>query len=156
MGRSFLIRLAALCLVLNGCAGTQYEKITPKYEYEFESIEDGAINAVNAAETDFFVPFYEDTASWDRAKIFFLQYLKVNSLRDVLQSGSKAAILSNSGMKGAAYAYEIKKEEFGNGFNYSVNCKPQGAGATRLQATKNAKNVARFIREGTLETSLLK
>jgi hypothetical protein len=134
----------------------EIEREPQKYQVEVDTIDELALKAVDDTKTDFFVPTFDDGAAWDRTKIFFVKYLNMPSLKNAVQKSGKASIVSNSNVENSPYRYEVKKELFGNGYNYFVKCKPANSSGTELQAQRNAKNLSRFINEGTLETTLLK
>ncbi len=105
--------------------------------------------------TVFNVPFADDQYSWERARFFLENYagggaghasavMKVVADRWSLASNPAAA----------QYNYEVTKDAIVSGFAYQVSC-VAGVGGESSQAELNAGNLARFIREGRLEVSLL-
>mgnify|MGYP007106201230 CR=1 FL=1 len=128
-----------------------------KYEVEVETVEQQALHAVRETPTEFFVPLADDPEAWDRAKLFFIKYLEIETVREIEKLRTrKFATLSSTHRSDHNYHYEVKKELFGHGYNYSVKCKPHNSPANVDGALLNAQNLSRFISQGTLETSLLK
>lgn len=155
------IPLLLISLFLISCStGPGYEIIKDSpagYEIEVETAQEQAINAVNAAPTQFFVPSPDDSEAWDRAKLFYIKYLGIDSLTKIEKLKTrKFATLSNAALDNQPYLYEVRKELFGNGYNYDVKCKSKNSVGNTPQAVQNAKNLSRFIADGVLETSLLK
>jgi hypothetical protein len=105
--------------------------------------------------TSFDVQFEDDRNSWDRARFFLENYIGLPAGHSSVVTrvvGSRWSLASNPAQ--AAYAYEVAKDTTRTGFTYSVSCSP-GAGGTLSEAALNAANLARFIRDGKLEMSLL-
>lgn len=137
-------------------SGPSYEIVPEKYNVEVDTIDKLALEEVEATKTDFFVPTYDESATWDRTKIFFVKYLGIPNLKNSLRKVGNVTVLTNDISSKSKYTYEVKKELFGNGYNYFVKCIPASGDATQKKAKRNAKNLARFILQGTLETTLLK
>ena len=140
-------------ILLVGCAPTstqpKREIITPRYEVEKEPIEDQANSAINAAPTTFSViSEAENTLYWDRASLFFKQYTDTFKVK-------KDLVRSVPGEK-TRFVYEVSRVNKPDATSYTVKCAPGGGVNTSTDVLlRNAKNLARFIREGNLELSLL-
>ncbi len=117
--------------------------------------EEQARQEVVETPTVFNVPFADDPHSWERARFFLENYLGGESghasavMRVV---GDRWSLVSNPGVQ--PYSYEVAKDVGDGGFTYQVSC-TSGVGGDPSQAALNAGNLARFIREGKLEVSLL-
>ncbi len=153
--RNLIISVAILSL--QACFSKpklEFEKVPESYDVEVVTIDKVALETVNNSKTDFFVPTYEDSATWDRTKIFFVKYLGIKDLRSSIVRTKDTTTITARSKSG--YEYQVKRELFGNGYNYFVKCRPVTNGATYDFASRNAKNLSRFIVDGTLETTLLK
>ncbi len=140
-------------VLLAGCAPTtsrpKPEIVTPRYEVELETMEDQANSAINAAPTTFSViSEAENTLYWARASLFFKQYTDTFKVR-------KDSVRSVPGEK-TRFIYEVTRVNKPDATSYTVKCAPGGGVNTSTDVlSRNAKNLARFIREGNLELSLL-
>lgn len=117
--------------------------------------EDQARQEVVDTPTVFAVPFADDQYSWERARFFLENYTgssatPASAVMRVV--GDRWALASNPAI--SQYRYEVSKDVSDGGFTYQVVCAP-GVGGDQQQAALNAGNLARFIREGKLEVSLL-
>ena len=117
--------------------------------------EDQAREEVLAMPTDFEVSLDQDTYAWERARFFLENYgagttAPANAVVKVV--GSRRGLASSPSQ--SAYTYEVFKDFISTGYRYSVRCVP-GAGRESSEASLNAGNFARFIRDGKLELSLL-
>jgi hypothetical protein len=116
--------------------------------------EDQAREEILAAPTEFFIPVEQDRFAWERARFFLENYgsgsgTPSNAVVKVV--GSRRGLSSAPGP--SHYSYEVFKDFTASGYQYSVRCISTDGDAR--EATLNAGNFARFIREGKLEVSLL-
>jgi hypothetical protein len=117
--------------------------------------EDQAREAVLTTPTVFNVAFEDDVYSWERARFFLENYVGAASGHSSAVTkvvGSRWSLESNPGLEG--YQYQVAKDLVDGGFTYRITCVPSGSGEPS-QAALNAGNLARFIRDGKLEISLL-
>ena len=124
----------------------------PTENVQVVSVEDQALAAVDEVPLAFTVSYENEAAAWQRAITFFKLYLKEEgsapfSLHDDL--------IFNQASPGVRYAYRVEHRAGPQGFAFNVACQPAGAGADAIHAEQNARNLARFVRDGTLELSLL-
>ncbi len=117
--------------------------------------EDLARAEVLSSPTDFEVTIDQDRYAWERTHLFLESYVDpakapIRPITKVV--GSRWGLASPPVQAG--YVYEVWREAVPNGFRYSVRCVP-GPQASKQQAALNAANLARFIRDGKLEVSLL-
>lgn len=116
--------------------------------------EDQAREEILAAPTDFFVPVEEDRYAWERARFFLENY---GSGSGALSNAVVKVVGSRRGLSSAPgpspYTYEVFKDFTSSGYQYSVRCITNDRDAR--EASLNAGNFARFIREGKLEVSLI-
>ncbi len=117
--------------------------------------EDQARQEVLSTPTVFLVPFADDPYSWERARFFLENYVggaagHASAVTKVV--GDRWSLASNPTVQ--HYSYEVAKDAGEAGFTYQVSC-VAGVGGDSGQAGLNAGNLARFIREGKLEVSLL-
>jgi hypothetical protein len=118
--------------------------------------EDQARDEVLATPTVFHVPFEQDVYSWERARFFLENYVGASAGHTSAVTkvvGSRWSLESNPALE--RYRYEVSKDSADAGFTYRVVCMAGGAGDP-AQAALNAGNLARFIRDGKLEVSLLR
>ncbi len=145
--------LAALPLLFlfNGCAlqnsrVDQYERISPLEQ---------ATEAIAATPTRFTVPAEDEVVSWNRARTFFATTLKNEGVQ-VDHVGNSDLRISNRESKSERFFYSVIKRRLGNGgYDFQVVVNPR-LPHLEQEAALNAKNLSRFIREGELETMLLK
>lgn len=136
-------------ILASSCTPAQPPK--PAYEIEVVTVEDLINEEIAEASTDFVLPFSEDEIAWTRAKIFFERYLAQNQPAAFSEHRNK---VTNRGAADQRFVYAVTREPAKEGMRYTVKCDP--AQATDISyAERNAKNLARFIAEGTLELTLL-
>ncbi|MCO6429530.1 MAG: hypothetical protein J5J00_01625 [Deltaproteobacteria bacterium] len=155
-----LIATALAALFLNGCtAGTNGQRGSRASAkiVGIETVSQQALNEVLATPTQFTVPAPEAADAWARARLFFMQYLGVSNISEAESVLSpKQSLLSNEGRKDSRFAYQVMRETLKSGeTRFLVTCLPSAAGTSAQNAERNARNLARFIREGTLELSFL-
>lgn len=119
---------------------------------EVISVREQALAEVRRTPIDFVVPALRDKGAWERAQTFFQLYLGGGKPADVSVGES---LITNGGSRRAKYVYEVERNPEREGIHYSVRCTPHGAAADHSAARLNAQNLARFIKDGTLERSLL-
>lgn len=123
-----------------------------------ESVDQQAAAEVAATSPTFSVSIDEDGASWMRAKLFFEKFLTTDSgsktpvITKIM--GRKWVLLSSPSVAGN-YSYEVSKDELPGAYRYQVRCTQRNNLGQQQIAEMNARNVARFIRDGKLEISLL-
>lgn len=104
----------------------------------------------------FEVSFTDDAYSWDRARFFIENYghSTVNGRRAPVMrvNGTQLALASHPSSED--YVYEVRKERIAGKYVYTISCVP-GANGDQSQARLNEGNLARFVRDGQLEVSLL-
>lgn len=146
------IALASCCLV--GCGTTTTPSPEqPQFEVEIESVEQQAFGAVSSTPLEFLVPLKDADEAWGRAKLFFSQYTSAEGLTREL--GPRTSEVSTENETTDPYRYTVLRLITPNGYRFSVKCAPNGGKSTTELAEQNGRNLARFIREGTLEVSLL-
>lgn len=108
------------------------------------------------APLSFEVSLVDDAYSWDRARFFIENYAHttVRGRSAVIKiNGSQWALASHPASE--EYRYEVIKELAAGKYVYSISC-IAGASGNQRQARLNEGNLARFVRDGQLEVSLLK
>jgi len=118
--------------------------------------QDQAREEVLSMPTEFDVSIEQDRFAWERARFFLENYSGPtgqphNAVVKVV--GSRRG-LGSARSEATQYEYEVFKDFHSGGYRYSVNCVARPGGETQ-QAVLNAGNLARFIRDGKLEVSLL-
>lgn len=148
-----LVLIAAVGWGALGCAARPAPPPQPRYEVQVETVEDQALAAVEATAPDFVVPLSESEDAWARAHLFITQYAAGDGVaRD---AGPSGMVLSNESNTAERFTYRIERRFEPRGYRFSVTCAPRATSGSRAAADINARNAARFIREGTLEVSLL-
>ncbi len=143
------LSLPFMLAMFSACgASVSYERISPQ-----EQIQEEIANAP----TSFEVAFAEDHSAWERAGWFFQKYtastdVKTERYQDS-GSGSEVWLLTNADSGKDLYRYTVKKTPSGSGLAYTVFCRTEAG--TREKCDQNARNLARFIKSGTLEVSML-
>jgi len=155
--------LLLLIIFLAGCSAgavsnTQARSVQdttrqPQWEIEVETIEDQAIAEILSTPTEFVVTYSDDHYSWERAMIFLQSHTSKQSFQHI-SSPQEMVIVSNHGAMQDNYWYNVEKASHPEGWFYRVKVLPAGAGSHHL-ADRNARNLARFIRNGILERSLI-
>lgn len=117
--------------------------------------DDLARDEVLKSPTDFEVSIEQDRYAWERTHLFLESYVdpKRAPLRPITKVVGARWGLANPPVQ-SGYLYEVWREAIPDGFHYSVRCVASAQGSQQ-QATLNAANLARFIRDGKLEVSLL-
>jgi hypothetical protein len=118
--------------------------------------QDQAREEVLSMPTEFEVSLEQDRYAWERARFFLENYSGTegephNAVVKVV--GSRRG-LGSAPSTSTEYAYEVFKDFYAGGYRYSVQCVAGPSGQSQ-QAALNAGNLARFIRDGKLEVSLL-
>lgn len=136
----------------------QIEIEQPQYQVEVTTSEQEALDEIDRMPTEFAIDMGEQRAAWERALYFFSQYAEHEKpVRE--HNNGKVTVLSNREDRGAKYHYEIQRAPADDGYTYKVICIANASSASRMgaqaQAQRNARNLARFIKEGSLEASLL-
>jgi hypothetical protein len=141
-----------IVFIFSGCSLVSEPKVAPKYEVEVLTIEQQALDAVEQTPTDFTLNYQEDDVAWERAHLFFKTYTN-GSVEDPVDYPSPGSMLRSKSHSAEKFAYQIDHIMKDGGYRYVVRC--SSAKGSRESAERNAKNVARFIREGNLELSFL-
>jgi hypothetical protein len=162
--RPFRLFLSFLCMLLliTGCsapkprAGSIASIIKANQDgLEVEqTVDDQAREAVLASPRTFVISLDDDRMAWERARFFFEKYVaRKESQAPVISKviGSRWALTNG---KDGLYTYEVWKDSVVQGYKYTVRCTARNGGQVQ-EAQLSAGNLARFIREGKLEVSLL-
>jgi hypothetical protein len=117
--------------------------------------EDLARSEVLQSPTDFDVTIEQDRYAWERTHLFLENYVEPqrSPVRPITKVVGSRWGLASPAVQGG-YVYEVWREAIPDGFHYSVRCL-SAPEASKEQAALNAANLARFIRDGKLELSLL-
>lgn len=117
--------------------------------------EDVARSEVLQSPTDFEVSIEQDRYAWERTQLFLESYIDPQRapIRPITKIVGSRWGLASPPVQGG-YVYEVWREAIPDGFHYSVRCLAAPE-LSKDQAVLNAANLARFIRDGKLEVSLL-
>lgn len=127
-----------------------------------ETVQDQARAAINATPTEFEVTLMKDESAWDRARYFLASFTASGVRVNDTGSGGKLR-LSNASLTGSStqnkapdkFEYLIEKQRKGAVYLYRVQCRATGQNPDAAAALRNARNLSRFIADGSLEVSLL-
>jgi hypothetical protein len=119
-----------------------------------QTVDEQARAAVLGSPKTFVVSLDDDRMAWERARFFFEKYVTHEQSAAPVISKVIGARWALTNGKSGRYTYEVWKDSVANGFKYTVRCAAQNGGQAQ-EAQLNAGNLARFIREGKLEVSLL-
>jgi len=146
---------AVLLPLLSGCAFAPPapEVVAPHYEIDVETVEAQAASAVASTPLEFLVPLKEADGAWARTRLFFSQYVSGDAV--VTEVSDRASEISTATENGEKFRYKVRRTITPNGYRFVVECAPMKGGEAFFPAQQNARNLARFIREGTLELTLL-
>ena len=142
------IILCALLPLVSACSSTTATK--KNYEIEVVTAEQLIDEEIAKANTEFMVPFSDDEIAWSRTRIFFERYLNGEPGEFTINRNRA----QNKPTESARFYYSVSREPLDDGMQYHVSCNPVQP-TDRVYADRNAKNLARFISEGTLELTLL-
>lgn len=156
--------LLSITIVLSGCGSStqQHGSIadvvgaTALGLEVAETTQDQARNEVLSTPTEFDLTIEQDRYSWERARFFLENYVQAAQAPVIPVTkviGSRWAL--SSPPSSDQYVYEVWREAIPDGFHYSVKCLASSDIADQSQALLNAANLARFVRDGKLEVSLL-
>lgn len=151
--KTLVILLISLIL---GCSsssskksGTWSRSFTTPEGYEVIGQDQQAIDIIQRSPTSFPVSPEDNGKTWARARYFFAQQLGVEPKSTITDLTSPSEGKGN-------FLYRISRKPSSRGVQYTVVCVPKDrSGGFDERAQLNAKNVARFLREGTLEGSFL-
>jgi hypothetical protein len=129
-----------------------------------ETTEEQARREVLSTPTNFIIPLDSDKEAWERATFFLENYSNPVQFKDAKGGRAAALITSVVGSRwtlanppgNGSYSYQVSKQAMSkNGYRYLVVCQPR-VGGNKYQASLNGANLARFIKDGKLEVSLLR
>ncbi len=142
-------------LFLGACSSEKAGRVPPKLDFEVVSPQEQAIQVIDLTPQSFVVPFSVEALSWERARLFFAKYTKDPLITELDKSGENLELRAPTAELG--YSFSVTRMLEQGGYRYKVYCLPNLSKpeATSLLATRNAKNLARFIKDGELEVSLL-
>ncbi|MBX7136764.1 MAG: hypothetical protein K1X83_02185 [Oligoflexia bacterium] len=138
------------CCLLGGCVSInkKFEVISPLEQ---------SSQAIKATPTDFFVDFGADVHAWERVSVFFDEF---SPKFEIESDGSTIPQMkiNSAPLPENRYIYRVSKRPARGGYRYNVACDSNLLASPppeRQNARQNAQNLARFIRDGQLERSLL-
>lgn len=109
------------------------------------------LEEIEGMPTQFSLDIPSSKAAWVRAVLFVQEHTKGSA---EIESNK---IVSCSNHPENQFIYRINKHESEVGANFEITCEPiQPTPSNQAAALLNAKNLARFLRNGELELSLLK
>ncbi len=135
----------SLSVILGGCHSNT------GYTVERTSSQELILEEIEGMPTQFALDVPSSKAAWVRAVLFVQEHTKGSAEIE----GDR--IVSCSNHPENQFIYRIKKHESEMGAEFEISCEPvEKTPAKQASALLNAKNLARFLRNGELELSLLK
>lgn len=121
---------------------------------EYLSVDDIARKEIEASPLKFSIDLSESRNAWERAQLFLNSY--AGGHKELLTANSSRLV----GNSAQGCTYEVQRHFMKDSYLFEVRClKPsaeQTSGLSYASADLNARNFARFIRDGMLEVSLIK
>ena len=113
------------------------------------------LQSVDSTPQNFVIPFSVEALSWERARLFFAKYTKDPVISELDREGNKLELRAQT--PELTYSFIVERTLESAGYKYRVFCLPNLGKheSTSILATRNAKNLARFIKDGELELTLL-
>ncbi len=151
-----LIGLAVAVVHLASCASTSPER--PEVELEYIDRAEVVRQEVAAHPTQF-VTQESVYSIWKRAELFSNNYMNISSEPKVLRPPSKSGFHMQHTPKYLSqkdqYGYEVIADPTNAGYQVKVNVVDLRTRKRNANSELVAKNLARFLKTGTLERSLL-
>jgi hypothetical protein len=121
------------------------------------SVDQQAAQEIAAFSPKFTVPIDEESVVWSRAKLFLEKFLPTTGVNTpvIMKIVGKRWVLASNPKIPGGYNYEISRDELPGSYRLHVRCTPKSNAFSTQAAEMNARNVARFLKEGKLEVSLL-
>lgn len=148
------MRTLCYSLFMVSLAACSPAPMSPILSVEYIPPETQALDDIAGTSKSFLIPVDEDEHAQERVELFLRDYASGVS-RSEPSVNSDTIVFSNRAHSGASYIYEVERTRVAGGFQYIVFCEPRHSGASDDLADRNARNFARFIRDGHLEVSLL-
>lgn len=136
----------------------------PPLQFEVISREEQIVSAVDGFSPTFMVPYKDDDLVWNRARYFFGQYTPYAAHIINKPFGEGTILAPPPHTEGAgseesspgSYSFVIEKTRNAQvrAYLYTVACTTRSTAASAFQATRNGKNLARFMKDGEVELSL--
>ncbi|MCB0318883.1 MAG: hypothetical protein KDD56_09005 [Bdellovibrionales bacterium] len=137
---------------LIGCAGLN---TGPAYEYEVINSDQIALEEIQATPTQFILEGAKSSQAWERGRIFLNKYLKGTEYSIVARGQDSVERMESKINSSSNYKYRIERIRLGDDYQFSVVCSPLKNQANSMNADLNARNLSRFIKDGTLELTQL-
>ena len=147
---------AVLACVVSSCSSRpklDYEVVSePQLKFEAINPGDQALEEILKTPTQFVQNYPNAQYAWDRAQMFF----KDHTSRSKFVAGPGGEIgISNRNSTSDPFIYDVTRRDVPTGAQFTLRCMPRTGNANDRNAELNCKNLARFIRDGTLESGLL-
>lgn len=131
---------------LSGCSfgsNVQFDRI---------SSQEDTLQQIQATPTRFSMPIEENQAAWERARFFLERYAG----KGKIQSDKQHDRDTMTKMSSSGFRYQFIRQFERGEAHFQVFCTPaKGSANSTADALLNAKNVARFLKDGELEVSRL-
>jgi hypothetical protein len=145
------IRFTLILLCALGLGACTQFYTNSKVDYELVSQQEDILNQIQSAPTRFTLALEENDAAWARANYFLRTYGgKAQIEKEAFQDKD---VLTKNGTSG--FRYQIIRQFANSKVTYQVLCTPKSSKRTTTEALLNAKNLARFLKDGELEVAQL-
>lgn len=122
-----------------------------KVAFDTISSQEETLIQIQNSPTHFSLSIEENEAAWERARFFLEQYAGKGKISS--EHSSDRDVMTKIGSSG--FRYQMVRQFEKGKVGYQVFCTPKDSKRSNAEALLNAKNVARFVREGELEISQL-
>lgn len=129
--------------------------ITTGAEIEIVSPQEQSLEEILQTSTGFVVPYGETKYAWERVLQFFKLYLDCSPSLETPLKG--VTLVSNKSTQSSNFVFTVGKTSVSTGERYVVKVAPSATCQTSdapKRADINAKNLARFIKDGQFDRSL--
>lgn len=149
-----IVLTLVVCLLVTGCgASISGSSGLGNKSVQVVTSEEMAKEAIYASPLKFVVPPEEVRTSWERATFFSRHFLNSEPKIELRGGSEGGSIVLNTNSQN--FGYTVVRQESVNGGVYEVACLPTTPQVDATAAEQNARNLARFLKEGKLEVTLL-
>ena len=147
--------LPFLLVILTGCGVGLNLGGSPSYEYEVVDTSQIAVENIKATPKQFVLEGTPNNQAWERGRLFLDKYINGSNLSVVSRGSESVERLESKSSASVNYKYRIERIRAGEMYKYSIECSPLSTNANNISADLNARNLARFLKDGTLEVDQL-
>jgi len=145
------LSLLGAAVIFEGCSEKSGRQVIKPQDVEVISVKDQALEEIQRTPSEFVLDYSRNVAAWQRALAFFKLYAGAKRPEDYVIDADEIYTTPHAD---ADFSYRVSRTFEPGGVRIKVECYPK-PGRPDFAAQRNEKNLARFIREGTLELSWL-